>query len=256
MNFEETAITAKTWTVGAAKTSLLDVGYTRVGIDEGWENCSGTDPNHGLRQHDAAGLPMINTDKFPDFKALVDYGHSKGVLMGWYLNGCACGEREERLLNYQGDVKLLDEFGFDAVKLDGCGAATNMTYYAALMQATGKSYLIENCHWGDCTSGDDSSCPTADWCPFNWYRTSGDINASPMSWYDSGRIGFGRPSSGENFSAPCDQRRRQRPSSCGAPAARCFDGSSGRSDASADTTAASSPLAMAASSAARSSPAA
>ena len=23
---------------------------------------------------------------------LVRYGHSKGVHMGWYLNGCACGE--------------------------------------------------------------------------------------------------------------------------------------------------------------------
>ena len=83
---------------------------------------------------------MINVDKFPDLKGLVDYGHSKGVLMGWYLNGCACGEREERKVNYAGDVKLLDAFGFDAVKLGGCGAATNMTLYASLMQATGKAY--------------------------------------------------------------------------------------------------------------------
>ena len=85
---------------------------------------SGTDPDHGLRQHNVDGTPMINVDKFPDLKGLVDYGHSKGVLMGWYLNGCACGEREERKVNYEGDVKLLDAFGFDAVKLDGCGAAT------------------------------------------------------------------------------------------------------------------------------------
>jgi hypothetical protein len=27
---------------------------------------------------------------------------------------------------------------------DGCGAQRNMTLYAELMQATGKSYLIEN----------------------------------------------------------------------------------------------------------------
>merc|ERR1719473_135697 len=50
------------------------------------------------------------------------------------------------------------------------------------MQATGKAYAIENCHWGRCTDSDDSSCPTQEWCPFNWYRSSGDINASPMSW--------------------------------------------------------------------------
>ena len=41
-----------------------------------------------------------------------------------------------------------------------------MTLYAQLMNATGKAYLIENCHWGKCSAGDDSSCPTADWCPF------------------------------------------------------------------------------------------
>lgn len=43
-----------------------------------------------------------------------------------------------------------------------------MTYYAELMQATGKSYTIENCHWGHCTASDNSSCPTTGWCPFNW----------------------------------------------------------------------------------------
>jgi hypothetical protein len=89
--------------------------------------------------------------------------------MGWYLNGCACGERKERLLNYQGDIQKLAEFGFDAAKFDGCGAATNMTYYAALMAATGKTFEVENCHWGHCGEDawyhnpDGSSCPTHDW---------------------------------------------------------------------------------------------
>ena len=137
--------------------------------DEGWENCSGTAPNDGMRQHDELGFPMVNTEKFPDLKWLVDYGHRAGVQMGWYLNGCACGERKERALNYIGDVQRLDEYGFDAVKLDGCGAATNMTRYAELMAATGRSYEIENCHWGHCGEDawfhnpDGSSCPTASW---------------------------------------------------------------------------------------------
>merc|ERR1719300_1656307 len=187
------AITSKIYSTPdrTGNFSLHDAGYIRIGIDEGWENCSGSDPNHGLRQHDQEGYPMINTDKFPDMKALVDYGHSKGVKMGWYLNGCACGERQERALNYQGDVKRLHEFGFDGVKLDGCGAATNMTYYAELMKATGKAYETENCHWGHCGTDawyhnpDGSSCPTTKWCPFNWYRTSGDINSGTMSWYQN-----------------------------------------------------------------------
>ena len=35
---------------------------------------------------------------------------------------------------------------------------------------------------GDCTDSDDSSCPTTEWCPFNWYRSSGDINSGATSW--------------------------------------------------------------------------
>jgi len=183
------ALTAKIYQIEGAKASLADAGYGSVGIDEGWENCSGSDPNHGLRQHDADGFPLVDTHKFPDLKWLVDYGHSKHVKMGWYLNGCACGERRERLLNYQGDIQRLHEYGFDGVKFDGCGAATNMTYYAELMEATGRAYLTENCHWGHCGTDawyhnpDGSSCPTEKWCPFNTFRTSGDINSHTDSWY-------------------------------------------------------------------------
>lgn len=32
----------------------------------------------------------MNKTKFPDLKAMVDYGHSKEVLMGWYENNCIC----------------------------------------------------------------------------------------------------------------------------------------------------------------------
>ena len=183
------ALTARVWTVDGRQTSLHAIGYTSVGIDEGWENCSGTGPNTGQRQHDADGFPLINLDKFPSMKALVDYGHSRSVLMGWYLNGCACGERKERFVNYEGDVQRLHEFGFDGVKFDGCGAATNMTRYAMLMNATGKAYATENCHWGSCGADawhknpDGSSCPTHNWCPMNWFRTSGDINNRVDSWF-------------------------------------------------------------------------
>ena len=33
------AVAAKNWTIEGKKQSLADVGYTRVGIDEGWEGC-------------------------------------------------------------------------------------------------------------------------------------------------------------------------------------------------------------------------
>ena len=83
------------------------------------ENCSGTDPAGGMRQHDEAGFPLINVERFPDMKRLVAYGHSKGVKMGWYLNGCKCGEKTAKDMDYEGDIKYLHDFGFDGVKIDG-----------------------------------------------------------------------------------------------------------------------------------------
>merc|ERR1719272_76196 len=167
---------------GKTPTSLYDVGFHTIGIDEGWEGC-GQGVNH--TQHDAKGNPVIDTKKFPDMAGLGSAGHAKNVKMGWYQNGCACGERHALLQNYQGDVRKLAEFNFDAVKLDGCGAQLNMSLYASLMKATGKSFEIENCHWGDVAPyipSDDSSAPTAEWCPFNLYRTSGDIRATWASF--------------------------------------------------------------------------
>ena len=86
-------------------------------------------------QHYANGTPAINA-KFPDMGGLVQYGHSKNLRMGWYLNGCACGEHIELEQNYAGDIKLLHDFGFDGVKIDGCGAQRNNTLYAELMRVS------------------------------------------------------------------------------------------------------------------------
>ena len=88
--------------------------------------------------------------------------------------------------NYAGDIAALHALGFDAGKFDNCGAMKNLTKYAELMVATGKNYTVENCHWGHCWDQDGdpdaSGCPTEDWCPFNLYRTSGDVAKAPGSW--------------------------------------------------------------------------
>ena len=174
------ALVAKNRTVAGRSglVSLCDVGYCSVGVDEGWEGC-GAGVNG--TQHAADGTPTIDA-AFPNTSEMVKDIHAKGLAAGWYLNGCKCGERTEKEINYEGDVRSLHGFDFDGVKIDGCGRQRNQTLYAALMQESGKNYTIENCHWGDCTSSDDSSCPTADWCPWNWYRTSGDINSGAESW--------------------------------------------------------------------------
>ena len=173
--------TVKGW---AGKVSLCDLGYCSAGIDEGWEGCGlGVDKT----QHYLNGTPATNPTLFPDMKGLVDYGHKKGLKMGWYFNGCGCIEKKMPAsgwdINYEGDIRALAAMGWDGVKFDGCGRMCNMTEYAELMNKTGKAFEIENCHWGDCTDNDASSCPTKDWCPFNWYRTSGDSNNGLGTWY-------------------------------------------------------------------------
>ena len=57
---------------------------------------------------------------------------------------CICSEHHTSDGKYyQGDVKALHDFGFDAVKLDGCGVQTDLQQFYTLMQATGKKYTIE-----------------------------------------------------------------------------------------------------------------
>jgi hypothetical protein len=203
------ALTAKNRTVKGwdGKVSIADLGYTAAGIDEGWEGtcalhwptatpppsdssalwCAGCGLGVNGTQHYLNGTPATNSKLFPDMKGLVDYGHKAGLKMGWYFNGCGCIEKRMPAsgwdIVYEGDIQALADMGWDGVKFDGCGRMCNMTMYASLMNKTGKTFAIENCHWGDCTSNDASSCPTRDWCPFNWYRVSGDSNNDVGTWY-------------------------------------------------------------------------
>ena len=113
------ALTNKTWTVDGEVVSLADMGYSSLGIDEGWEGCGmGAVVDGRKTQHYSNGTPAVNA-KFPDLKGLVQQAHSAGLRIGWYLNGCACGEHVELRINYEGDVAMLHELGFDGVKIDG-----------------------------------------------------------------------------------------------------------------------------------------
>lgn len=105
-------------------TGLAATGYASAGIDEGWEACG-----QGVNgtQHDAEGRPVVKLDRFPNISALVAHARRQGISMGWYLNGCACGERTELAQNYAGDIASLHEFGFSSVKFDGCGAMNNVS---------------------------------------------------------------------------------------------------------------------------------
>lgn len=171
------AMVNRSRTVNGVPTSLLDLGYNDCGLDDNWQAC-GTGVDNSF--HDAQGNPLINLSLFPDMKSMTDYGHSKGVTMGWYHNNCICSEQNfpDVDAHYHGDVNAIVGLGFDGVKLDGCGEFVNLTYWAQLLNATGKAVIIENCHWG----GD---LPTLTWCPFNFFRTSGDITNTWSSFFSN-----------------------------------------------------------------------
>jgi alpha-galactosidase len=60
--------------------SLVSLGYTRVGIDEGWEKC-GAGVNGSW--HDQSGRPIVDTHLFPDLTALVAHAHGSGAKLDW-----------------------------------------------------------------------------------------------------------------------------------------------------------------------------
>lgn len=146
----------------------------------------------------------MDKSKFPDMKAMTDHAHKLGLRMGWYGNNCICNEHQhvpswgpspgggsnqfDGVKHYQGDVKATVDFGFDGIKLDGCGGFRNLSYYAELFNATGRKVLIEDCHWGGDGPGDwgdggdlnrgPNAVPAQSWLPSNFFRTSGDIGPS------------------------------------------------------------------------------
>lgn len=158
-------------------TSLCDLGYCDVGLDDNWQNCqAGAEGNH---YHDANGDPVVNLDRFPDMKAMTDYAHKLGLTAGWYGNNCICSDHQSSDRKYyEGDVKAYRKFGFDAWKLDGCGVQTDMQLWDDLVKADGgEPVMVENCHWGSKVPFE----PNRTWCPWNFYRTSGDVRATYSS---------------------------------------------------------------------------
>ena len=161
--------------------SLLDLGYNRAGMDDGWQQCDSyrVFPSNSSAFHDATGRPIVNRSKFPDLAALSAYIKSKGLLPGFYINNCICHESGGhihnitwRQLTYHGDVMQLVNDGFSGVKIDDCGLHNDMNEYARLIAATGRTFMVERADQGHGT-------PTnLTWCPYSMFRSSHDIYPS------------------------------------------------------------------------------
>ena len=161
-------LTSRRNSVDGVPTSLLDLGYSTVGLDDAWQACGSYGPGK-YTYHDASGNPLVNLTRFPSMASMTAHAHSLGLRAGWYFNNCICQDHCSDEACYAGDVRALLDFGFDAVKFDNCGAQRDLGLWASLIASHGKAIEIENCHWGRTT-------PNATWCPWNFYRTSGDVS--------------------------------------------------------------------------------
>lgn len=175
----------KKYPVDGVPTSLKDLGYLYVGLDDHWQNCTSVCPNgtvvpssahkpydtwseccHGadgkcvdgsrtLPWYDADGTPSWDLTRFPDVKGMVNRAHDFGLRMGWYFGNfqCSAGGNPDHTFDMNklaaGSVKAIKDYGFDSVKLDsGFPVASNMTLWAELINATGRPIMVENCHQG------------------------------------------------------------------------------------------------------------
>ena len=157
-NVNQTLITGimdgmvKKQTFGGGKpTSLCDLGYCDVGLDDHWQACGSPDAAPGMHYHDKDGNPIVNKEVFPDMKAMVDHAHSLKLTSGWYGNNCDCSDHCDKpggvdspvcQKQIEGDVKALHDFGFDAWKLDGCGGETDLVAVNKAIKAAGKPIMV------------------------------------------------------------------------------------------------------------------
>jgi hypothetical protein len=195
------AISARTHSppgAGGEKKSLLDLGYSRVGIDAGWASCTGVNGSW----HDDTGHFIVNVTKFPDMKAMNAHAHSLGVKMGFYLNqdglckegsipGASCRSSDgKNCVSYKNDIEDMVAFDFDGVKFDSGGGNDDANRWALEINRTGREIMIENCNNG----GDvpykppglgphppHAHGPYPTNCPFNIFRTGIDNAPSPLS---------------------------------------------------------------------------
>ncbi len=63
----------------------------------------------------------MDTARFPNMSALPATAHALGLTAGFYGNNCDCADHCTDLACFIGDVNAVIAWGFDSLKLDGCG---------------------------------------------------------------------------------------------------------------------------------------
>ena len=193
-----TESTIKSVAQSLVSTGLAKAGYNIVWLDFGWAS-GARDGNGGL---------IVDTTQWPDgLSTLTSYLHGLGLQTGIYTDagtsGCS-GQGVGSYGHYQQDADQFAAWGFDAVKVDFCGAGQQWldvppndprTLYALFSNAvanTGRPMILNVCNFwtpgqinGSAPSFADSSWDTYSWAP-----------ANAQSWRTDTDIGFPRQPDG------------------------------------------------------------
>lgn len=166
------------------RSGLAAHGFRYVNIDDGWE------------QGRSADGRIETNDRFPDMKALADYVHGQGLMLGIYSSPGpkTCGGYEGSYQHEQLDAQSYAAWGIDYLKYDWCsyGQIAPKPDRAALkkpyeimrdaLRQSGRDIAYSLCQygmgrvweWGHEVDG-------------NCWRTTGDITDS---WSSMAGIGF------------------------------------------------------------------
>eukprot|EP01084_Bolivina_argentea_P255624 430032_1 len=121
--------------VNGNPTSLYELGYSHIGIDDGWEQCNSVG-NYFHNDTAPNGWALIDLSKYTNLTSLIKYSHNRNVGIGWYFNNCGCTEHDPYPANELNDVKFLRMYDFDGIKLDSCGSSKNISNWSYLINIT------------------------------------------------------------------------------------------------------------------------
>ncbi|RUS29406.1 alpha-galactosidase 1 [Jimgerdemannia flammicorona] len=125
---------------------LAAAGYNYVNLDDCWQN-----------RRNVRGIIEADKKRFPSgIKALADYVHSKGLLIGIYSDaGIMTCQRRPGSLGFEiQDAKTYAGWGIDYLKYDNCynlrlKAPPRYKAMRDALNATGRPILYSVCNWGE-----------------------------------------------------------------------------------------------------------
>lgn len=170
-------------------SGLAQAGYRIVWLDFGWAS--------GARN--AAGELVADPNQWPGgMTALTDWLHRQGLLAGIYTDagssGCF-GQGVGSYGHYQQDANVFAQWGFDAVKVDFCGAGQQgldprvlYPQFAAAINANAsrRPMLLDVCNFwrpGQ-IDGTNPSLASSSWASYQW------APQAAQSWRTDTDIGF------------------------------------------------------------------